>query len=262
MKTRARGVVALTIAGSDSGGGAGVQADLKTFQALGVFGTTAIACVTAQNPRRVSGVMPIEPRFVAEQIARVCEAFPVRAVKTGMLYDEEIIASVAASLWRWRCKNVVVDPVLVATSGARLLKRDALAALQTKLLPLATLVTPNVAEAEALGRRPIRSLADLRDATRRLTDWFSAPVLVKGGHLPGATRAVDVLFDGREFHEFSAPFIRNARLHGAGCTFSAAIAGHLALGYGLVDAIERAKQFIARAIRNRICVGKYHALKL
>src|ERR1043166_3709767 len=262
MKARNSTRVALTVAGSDSGGSAGIQADLKTFHALGVFGTSAITWVTAQNPGPVSAVQPIEPRIVAEQIDRVFEAFPVRAAKTGMLYDARIIETAASAFARRRFRNLVVDPVMVSSSGARLLKKDAISALAHELFPRAALVTPNLVEAEALCRQRIKTLLDLRDAARVLSDHFGVPFLVKGGHLPGATRAVDVLWCGRRLHEFSLPRVRKIRTHGTGCVFSAAIAAHLALGCNLVEAVGRAKIFVTKAIRDAVRVGKYRTLKV
>ena len=253
--------VALTVAGSDSGGGAGIQADLKTFHSLGVFGTSAITCITAQNPSRVSSVQPVKPRIVAEQMERVLEAFPVRAAKTGMLYDAAIIKTVAGIFRRQRLRNLVVDPVMIATSGAVLLKRTAVAALETELLPLAAVVTPNLAEAEALTGRKLRTLTEVRGAARELAEKFGVPVLVKGGHLPGMARAVDVLYDGQRIVEFSAPVVRAARPHGAGCTFSAAIAAHLARGFSLAESIRRAKVCVTRAIRYQWRLGRQRALR-
>ena len=262
MNSRSTAAVALTVAGSDSGGGAGIQADLKTFHACGVFGTSAITCITAQNPDRVSAVQSIRPAVIAEQLDRVFEAFAVRAAKTGMLYNAAIIETVASGFRKRRFRNLVVDPVMVASSGALLLKRDAIAALKKKMLPQAAVITPNLAEAEVLVGDRICTLPELRDAARELTDRLGAPVLVKGGHLPGARRAVDVLFDGRELHEFSAPLVHNIKTHGTGCTFSAAIAANLALGRDLITSIRNAKRFVTRAIRGAIALGKYRALKI
>ena len=262
LKQRNMTAIALTVAGSDSGGGAGIQADLKTFQACGVFGTSAITCVTAQNPRRVSAVQAIEPGMVAEQMDRVFEAFRVGGAKTGMLYDAAIIETVADGFTRRRFRKLVVDPVMVATSGARLLKKDAITALKSSLLPQAALVTPNLAEAEVLWQRSIPSLDDLRRAARALAEEFGVPVLVKGGHVPRAKRAVDVLYDGRNSYEFSGSLTRNVTPHGAGCTFAAAIAANLALGYDLVGSVRRAKRFVTKAIRDSIRLGKHRALKI
>jgi hydroxymethylpyrimidine/phosphomethylpyrimidine kinase len=254
--------VALTVAGSDSGGGAGIQADLKTFHALGVFGTTAVTAITCQNPRRVSAVQRVEPRIVAGQIERVLEAFPVHAAKTGMLYDAGIIQRVAAIFRAHRFRNLVVDPVMIASSGARLLKPNAVSAMCRQLLPLAAVVTPNLMEAETLAQRRITSLDDLRDTARTLTGRHGVPFLVKGGHLRGSKRAVDVLYDGRELHEFSAPVVPRIRTHGTGCTYSAAIAAHLALGCMLAEAVGHAKLFVTRAIRDAVRIGRFHALKI
>jgi hydroxymethylpyrimidine/phosphomethylpyrimidine kinase len=262
MKASGTTAVALTVAGSDSGGGAGIQADLKTFRAFGVFGTSAITCITAQNPARVSAVQAVEPRVVVEQIDRVFEAFKVRAAKTGMLYDAMIIAAVADNFRRRKFRRLVVDPVMVATSGALLLKKDAISSLKTELLPLAAVVTPNLAEAEVLWQRRIHALDDLRAAARALAERFGVPFVVKGGHLPGAKQAVDVLFDGRRLHQFIGPLIHNVRPHGAGCTFSAAIAANLALGRSLAESIGRAKVFVTKAIRDSIRLGKYRALNI
>lgn len=248
-----RPCVALTVAGSDSGGGAGIQADLKTFHALKVFGVSAITAVTCQNPDRVSAVQPVTPRIVAGQLARVTEAFDIAAAKTGMLHNAGIIEAVAA----FRFSKLVVDPVMVATSGASLLEKDAVRALREMLLPLATVVTPNVPEAVTLWKHKIRSTADMRAAARALAETFGVPFLIKGGHLPGT--AVDILSDG---HEFPARRVPRVKLHGAGCTFSAAITAYLALGYNLVEAIGRAKDFVTRAIRDCERIGNYHVLKI
>lgn len=262
MMARRTTPVALTVAGSDSGGGAGIQADLKTFHSLGVFGTTAITCITAQNPAGVSAVQAIEVQIVAEQMERVFAAFPVRAAKTGMLFDAGIIEVVADAFRRRKFRALVVDPVMIATSGARLLKKDAVTALREQLLPVAAVVTPNLAETEALWQRRVRTAGDLREAARALAGHFGVPFLVKGGHLPVGGMAVDVLFDGRQFHEFRAGYVRGAKPHGAGCTYSAAIAGHLALGCELVEAIRRAKALVTRAIRRSLRVGRYQALNV
>ena len=258
MKKRVTMPVALTIAGSDSGGGAGIQADLITFHTLGVFGTSAITAITCQSPAGITAVQPIQPAIVAEQITCVCAALPVRAAKTGMLSNAKIIRAIASSV---RCR-LVVDPVLVATSGARLLRLDALRVLQTALFPLATVVTPNLAEAEVLAGCRIRTLPELRGAARALADRHHVAFLVKGGHLSGGKNSVDVLYDGHRFHEFSAPRITGVKTHGTGCVFSAALTAHLALGCGLVEAAGRAKIFVSHAIRDAIRIGRYHALKL
>jgi len=254
--------VALTVAGSDSGGGAGIQTDLKIFWSLGVFGTSALTCVTAQNPDRISAVQPLDPDLVVEQIDRVFEAFPVGGAKTGMLYNAGIIEAVTVAFARRRFRNLVVDPVLVASSGSQLLKKAAIGVLRRKLFPLAAVVTPNLAEAEVFWRRNIQSLGEMREAARALADQFGAPVLVKGGHLPGATRAVDVLWDGRQFCEVAAPIVRGIKTHGTGCAFSAAVAARLALGDALPEAVVHGKQLITRAIRHAIHAGRYPILRI
>jgi len=252
--------VALTVGGSDSGGGAGIQADLRTFHTFGVFGTSAITCITAQNPRRVGAIQPVDPTIVAAQMLLVFEAFPVSSAKTGMLFDARIIQSVADAFARQRFRKLVVDPVMVASSGAVLLKKNATTVLQSVLFPHAAVVTPNVAEAEVLCQHSIASLEQLRDAARALANRYSVPFLVKGGHLPHSQRAIDVLFDGRRLLEFSAPRVCRIRTHGTGCTFSAAIAANLALGHNLVDSVRRAKRFMSRAIRNSLKIGPHRAL--
>ena len=262
MKDQSTTAVALTVAGSDSGGGAGIQADLKTFYAQGVFGASVITCVTAQNPDRVSAVQAIEPRVVAEQMDRVFEAFRMGGAKTGMLYDASIIKTVADGFARRKFRKLVVDPVMVASSGALLLKKDAIRVLKTELLPQAALVTPNLAEAEVLSQRSIRTLDDLRETARTLVEDSGVPFLVKGGHLLGTKQAVDVLFDGKRFHEFHAVIVPNIKTHGTGCTLSAAIAANLALGHSLVESVAIAKRFVTRAIRDAFKVGKHFVLKI
>jgi len=258
-KQQRNNAAALTVAGSDSGGGAGIQADLKTFHAHGVFGTSAITCLTAQNPSRVSRVEAATPAMVVEQMERILEAFPVGAAKTGMLYNAAIITAAARAFQGHGVRNLVVDPVMVASSGARLLKADAVTALTSRLLPLALVVTPNRAEAEVLWGKPVRTRADQRVAAEALSKRFGVAFLVKGGHLLGA---VDVLFDGRKFHEFAAARVMGAKTHGTGCVLSAAMTANLALGRSLAESVERAKRFVTRAIRNSIRVGKFQTLKV
>jgi hydroxymethylpyrimidine/phosphomethylpyrimidine kinase len=240
--------VALTIAGSDSGGGAGIQADLKTFAALGVHGASAITCLTAQNPEGVYGIQAASADIVRRQIAAVVAELPPAAVKTGMLYSAPIIRVVAASLRRCQPVPLVVDPVMVSTSGAQLLKPDAVKALCKRLLPLAALVTPNLDEAAILVGAELHSVTDLRAAARTLYQFFGCAALVKGGHLRGLKEAVDIFYDGRQELLLSAPFIRRASTHGTGCTYSAAIAAYLARGCSLPCAVRRAKQYITQAI--------------
>lgn len=264
MTNRRKLPVALTIAGSDSGGGAGIQADLKTFAALGVHGTSAIACVTAQNPRRVVSVEPCSPGILRRQIEAVFKELPPRAAKTGMIFSKKNISIVAAIFQRRRCP-LVVDPVMVATSRARLLEPAAEKALREKLLPLAALVTPNLDEAEILAEQKISTLDDLRSAARIIHSRHGCAALVKGGHLPAAMRrpagqAIDVFFDGETELLLPAPFVRNISTHGTGCTYSAAICAALALGHDLPRAVKLGKHFISAAISNSYRIGRHFAL--
>ena len=239
--------VALTIAGSDSGGGAGIQADLKTFAALRVHGTTAITCITAQNPKAVLGIEAIRPAMVHQQLEAIFAGFKPQAVKTGMLFSEEII-SVVVEFFRKRRVLLIVDPVMIASSGVRLLKPSAIRILEEKLLPLATLVTPNLDEAEVLIGKKISSLDDLRVSAKEIHRRFGCAALVKGGHLPGVN-AVDFFYDGKREVTLRARFVKGVSMHGSGCTYSAAIAGYLALGHDLSAAIKLAKKFITRKLR-------------
>jgi hydroxymethylpyrimidine/phosphomethylpyrimidine kinase len=255
--------VALTIAGSDSGGGAGIQADLKTFAAHGVFGTSAITAVTVQNTLGVSGIEAISPETVAAQIRTVFDDFDVAAAKTGMLFTAGIIEAVVATLrdlqFGRRSERLVVDPVMVASSGDRLLEPDAESALIGKALPAAWLVTPNIAEAAVITGRAIESLDDMRAAARCIFDEHGARALVKGGHIrPGGHRiekATDVLYDGETWHTFTAERLDPRNTHGTGCTLSAAIAANLALGRELVDAVREAKAYVTRCIRHAPGLG-------
>jgi hydroxymethylpyrimidine/phosphomethylpyrimidine kinase len=252
--------IALTIAGSDSGGGAGIQADLKTFTALGVHGTSAITCVTAQNPRGVTGIQPVRADMVRKQIEAVFSELPPRAVKTGMLFSAQIIREVARFFSRGQCPPLVVDPVMVATSGAVLLRPQAIRTLKENLLPLAALTTPNLDEAEILTGRKILTVSDLRAAAREIYERFGCAALVKGGHLKNFS-AVDVLFDGRRLDEFAAERVRGVSTHGTGCTYSAAITAGLARGQNLTQAVRRAKRYITHAIRDSRRVGHHSVLQ-
>jgi hydroxymethylpyrimidine/phosphomethylpyrimidine kinase len=243
--------VALTIAGSDSGGGAGIQADLKTFAALGVFGASAITALTAQNTRGVRGVLPVAPDFVVAQVEAVLDDLHVVAVKTGMLGTAGVVQAVAALAAAGRLPRLVVDPVMVASSGDRLLEAEAERSYVEQLLPHATVLTPNVSEAEVLLGGSIRTLAEQREAARALGELGAANVVVKGGHgvadTPG--EAVDVLWDGDSVHELRTPRIDTGNNHGTGCTFSAAIAAALAGGSDVPAAIGIGKEFVTRALR-------------
>ena len=252
--------VALAIAGSDSGGGAGFQADLKTFTALGVHGTGAITCLTAQNPRRVLAVEPCSPRIVRQQIEAVFEELRPAAVKTGMLFSVEIIRAVVDCFKDKRGIPLVVDPVMISTSGAPLLKPAAMKILRERLLPLATLVTPNLDEAGVLTGRKIASVENMRAAAREIHAQFGCAVLVKGGHLRGLRDAVDIFFDGRTEWLLSAPFVRGVSTHGTGCTYSAAIVAALASNHDLPRAVEIGKRHVTAAIMRSYHIGKYSAL--
>jgi hydroxymethylpyrimidine/phosphomethylpyrimidine kinase len=264
MIKRTKLPVALTIAGSDSGGGAGIQADLKTFAALGVHGASAIACLTAQNPKRVLGVEPVSPKMLRLQLEAVFEELPAAAVKTGMLFSAENVRAVADFFQNSKLKiknlKLIVDPVLVSTSGARLLEPAAIKILKERLLPLAALVTPNLDETEILtGRRPA-SVEEMREAAREIHSRFGCAALVKGGHLRGVSEAVDIFFDGRTELLLSALFVKGVRTHGTGCVYSAAICAALALGHDLPHAVEIGKTFVTAAISGSHRIGKHFAL--
>ncbi len=250
---------ALTVAGSDSGGGAGIQADLKTFAALEVHGTSVITCITAQNPRRVLGIQPCTAGIVRAQLKAVFEELKPAAAKTGMLFSAPIIETVSAFL-RGHRVPLVVDPVMVATSGARLLKPAAVRVLREKLLPLAALITPNLHEAEILVGHKIVCVEDLRQSARELHRSYGCAALVKGGHLRGLRQAVDVFFDGKEELLLSAPFIPNISTHGTGCTYAAAITAYLARGKALNRAVVLAKEFITQAIAESRATSKHEVL--
>jgi hydroxymethylpyrimidine/phosphomethylpyrimidine kinase len=248
MAKRRQLPVALTIAGSDSGGGAGIQADLRTFAALGVHGTSAITCITAQNPKGVYGIQACSAEIVRRQIEAVFAELRPEAVKTGMLYAAPIIRTVAKALRQHKEVPLVVDPVMVSTSGAQLLKPAAVNALCEQLLPLASVVTPNLDEAGILVGAKLSDVSDLRQAARTLYQRFGCAVLAKGGHLRGLREAVDIFYDGEQELLLRAPFVRGVSTHGTGCTYAAAIAGWLAQGCRLPKAVERAKEYITQAI--------------
>jgi hydroxymethylpyrimidine/phosphomethylpyrimidine kinase len=247
---------ALTIAGSDSGGGAGIQADLKTFSALGVFGMTAITALTAQNTTGVSGVVEMPPEFVGAQIDAVVGDIGVNAAKTGMLSSAAIIERVAAKIREHRMTALVVDPVMIAKSGAALLRPEAREALRRILLPLALVITPNLHEASALLDRPVRTVAEMKAAARALHALGPHYTVIKGGHLDGDP--VDVVFDGRRLDRLDARRIATPHTHGTGCIFSAAITAGLARGRPVPDAIREAKTFVTAAIAAGIAVGAGH----
>lgn len=244
----------LSIAGSDSGGGAGIQADLKTFTVLGTYGMTAITAVTAQNTLGVHGIYPVPPEFVALQIRAIYEDIGAEAVKTGMLVNAPVVLAVAEELRRQKAQNLVVDPVMVAKGGEGLLEPGACDALRQALLPLALVVTPNVPEAEVLTGGRINSRDDMRQAAREIWEMGPAYVVLKGGHMEGD--ATDLVFDGTQFVELRGERISSTSTHGTGCTFSAALAAYLAKGREPIDAMKAAKEFVTHAIRHAGGIGK------
>ncbi len=244
---------ALTIAGSDSAAGAGIQADLKTFAALGVYGMSVITAVTAQNTVGIKKIAEIDPEMVGAQIDAVMTDIGARAVKTGMLGNAEIINTVVRKLRRHRVKTLVVDPVLAATSGTLLLRKAAVETLRRALIPLAVVVTPNLSEAEELAGMKLRGASEIHEAARRIIALGAANVVIKGGHRSGP--AIDLFFDGKKFRELRSPRIRNRHTHGTGCTFSAAITAYLARGESVESAVVLAKKYITGAIRKGFAIG-------
>src|SRR5437016_422505 len=244
--------VALTVAGSDCSAGAGIQADLKTFTALGVYGLTAVTCIVAEVPGKVSRIEPVTARMVREQIEVLLKNFRVGAIKAGLLCSAEIVCAVAQAIQHSEKKTArsipfVVDPVMIATSGYNLLEPEALESYKNKLFPLATLITPNLDEAAFLLETTIIDRKQMESAARDLAKKYRASILLKGGHLRGES-AIDLLFHHGELTEFSAPFVRGVETHGTGCTYSAAITAGLASGFSLEQAIKRAKKFVTESI--------------
>jgi hydroxymethylpyrimidine/phosphomethylpyrimidine kinase len=244
--------VALSIAGSDSSAGAGVQADLKTFSALGVYGLTALTCVVAEIPGKVSRIEPVSAELVREQITVLCRNFPIAAAKTGLLYSAEIVETVARVLADVLANSakrfpLVIDPVIIATSGDRLLKPRAIELYESKLFPLAALITPNVDEAAELLGQKIKDRQSMEKAARALARKYRVPILLKGGHVAGSI-AIDLLTGSGKITEFAAPFASGVATHGTGCTYSAAITASLASGLSLENAIGRAKKFVTASI--------------
>jgi hydroxymethylpyrimidine/phosphomethylpyrimidine kinase len=248
---------ALTIAGSDSGGGAGIQADLKTFAAHGVYGTSAITALTAQNTIGVAGVHAVPDDFVTLQVDAIVSDIGCDAVKTGMLANSTIVEAVAAAIESLELPNLVVDPVMVAKSGDHLLDDEAVHAVRWTLLRLARVVTPNIPEAEVLAKMAITSVADMKEAARRIAMLKPAAVVIKGGHLAGP-EVIDILLEKGQFHEWIGPRIEGPNTHGTGCTFASAIAAHLARGASLQEAVPAAKAYVEGAMRHGIPLGKGH----
>ena len=246
--------VILTIAGSDSSGGAGIQADLKTMTAFGVFGASAVTAITAQNTTGVQAVFPLPSQMVAQQIESVFDDLTVDAVKTGMLHNVSIIEVVAQKLAQHKMQHIVVDPVMVSQTGSTLLEPEAIEALKELLLPAAGVVTPNIHEAEMLSGITIRSPEDRKEAARVIHGYGCRAVVVKGGHAPG--EAIDVLYDGKDLLEFSGSRIADVGTHGSGCTFASALACCLVLGRPLDQAVALAKQFVRDSIASPTGLGK------
>ncbi len=247
---------ALTIAGSDSSGGAGIQGDLKTFSALGVYGMSAVAALTSQNSLGINGIIEIDPDFVSSQIRSVVLDIGVDAVKTGMLSNAAIISRVSSDLKDLRLEKVVVDPVMVAKSGDRLLKADAIDALVSQLLPVVLIITPNLQEAEVLTGMRVECADDMKCAAVKLKEFGPKYVLIKGGHLPG--NPVDLLWDGRNFREYAGVRHQTPHTHGTGCTLASAIAAFLARGSSVEDAVARAKAYVTGAIAKGLPLGLGH----
>lgn len=250
---------ALTIAGSDSGGGAGIQADLKTFQELGVYGMSALTAVTAQNTLGVQAVYPLGPEAVAAQLDSVGSDLTPDAVKTGMLFSSEMIRAVAGKVeeYGWQ-HRLVIDPVMVAKGGSPLLLQEAVKELISRLLPLSLVITPNLPEAEILTGMKIHGMADREQAARYLHQMGPQYIVLKGGHDPEGSEVVDLLYDGREFRYMASPRIETRHTHGTGCTYSAALTAGLALGHSMHDSVHTAKSFIQAAIGDSLNIGAGH----
>lgn len=240
----------LTIAGSDSGGGAGIQADLKTFSAFGVFGTSVITAITAQNLKGVTAIQAVDSDVVRKQLSAVLEGFPVKAIKTGMLFSKEIIGAAAEILDDHRDIPLVIDPVFAATSGSMLIHEDAIEELIERLFPMAVLLTPNMPEAEILLDEHLETPEQLENAAVQLYNRFKVPVLMKGGHLRGA--AQDFFFNGERLRVFESELVSGVNNHGSGCTLASAVAAGLALGNSLEDAVENAKNYITGALKDSL----------
>jgi hydroxymethylpyrimidine/phosphomethylpyrimidine kinase len=249
--------VALTIAGSDSSGGAGIQADLKTFQALGVFGMSAVTAVTVQNTQKVYDIQEMEPRIVHDQITCLFDDARIHSVKIGMVSSIELIQAIAKALKAVKPPPVVLDPVMISKSGYRLLNKDAQDALIDNLFPLSEVITPNIFEAEALIGKKINNVDEMKNAAQDILKLGAKKVVVKGGHL-GEGRATDILYDGQEFKKLQSRWLKTKNTHGTGCTFSSAIAANIALGKSFFEAVTLAKVYITGAIEHALSIGQGH----
>ncbi len=249
--------VALTIAGSDSSGGAGIQADLKTFQAHGVFGMSAVTAVTVQNTQKVYAVQEIEPQIVYDQIVCLFDDAEIHAVKIGMVSSIKLIQAIAKALNAVKSPPVVLDPVMISKSGYRLLNQDAQEALIHHLFPLSEIITPNIYEAQALISKKINTVEEMKNAAHDILKLGAKKVVVKGGHL-GEKRATDILYDGRGYQQVQSYWVDTKNTHGTGCTFSSAIAANIALGKDFFEAVTLAKAYITGAIKNSLAIGQGH----
>lgn len=247
----------LTIASSDSGAGAGIQADLKTFAAMGVYGTSVIVALTAQNTKEVRSVSAVDVTFIADQLDVIFEDFDIKAIKIGMLFDESIIDIVSNKLQQYNAQNIVLDPVMVSKSGAKLLKDSAINMMKEKLIPISTVVTPNIPEAIELTGTRIENVKEMEEAAKLISEMGCKNVLVKGGHLKDET-ITDVLYNNSNFHYFNSQKIITKNTHGTGCTYSSAIAANLAKNVDIIEAVSKAKEYVFNTIKyaDKLMVGK------
>jgi hydroxymethylpyrimidine/phosphomethylpyrimidine kinase len=247
--------VVLSIAGSDSGGGAGIQADLKTFQSIGVFGTTAITCITAQNPSGVTAIQEITEDVFTSQLRAVLDYFPIKFVKTGMLFSKKIIEIVSKLQYEYKF-FIIMDPVMVATSGAKLLKDDAIDFIKDILIPQSILITPNLDEASLLLNEKINQITNYRSACEKFYSLYKVPILLKGGHLPEDGTVLDLFYDGKEFVSLPSKYLDTISTHGTGCTYSSAITAYMGLGNDLKSSIQKAKLYLSGALESSYFIGK------
>jgi hydroxymethylpyrimidine kinase/phosphomethylpyrimidine kinase len=250
----------LCVGGSDSGGGAGIQADLKAVHACGCYGLTVITALTAQNTRGVQDIFPVPQRFIAAQLDAVLSDIGADALKTGMMLTAGAVNTVVRKIEQYRIKNVVVDPVMIAKGGRTMMQEQARQALVKRLLPLTRVLTPNIPEAESLAQMKIRSVAAMKKACAAIVDLGVENVVIKGGHLPGKRNygSIDILYDGNQYYEFSEDWIKTKDTHGTGCTFASALAANLAQGKSMHPAVEQAKRMVTKAIKNSLSLGKGH----
>lgn len=250
----------LCVGGSDSGGGAGIQADLKAVHACGCYGLTVITALTAQNTRGVQDIFPVPQRFIATQLDAVLSDIGADALKTGMMLTAGAVNTVVRKIEQYRIKNVVVDPVMIAKGGRMMMQEQARQALVKRLLPLTRVLTPNIPEAESLAQMKIRSVAGMKKAAAAIVDLGVENIVIKGGHLPGRRNSgsIDILYDGNQYYEFSEDWIKTKDTHGTGCTFASVLAANLAQGKSMHRAVEQAKRMVTEAIKNSLFLGKGH----